>query len=399
MSELHHLLTLPHRPITEEYYFPKIQHFLKCGVPATYTLEQAAAFEKDSEETSESNTTPLHILARSLPKDLNNEENEVILKIFNIFFEYGAGWNFIDFEEKTIGDLVLEKGYTKDSMLYNRLIEAGVSAELLLRKVNGGDIEFIEDEDILNDNEPGSENTDAPSEIQDVVTEDTDATAANPSTYLKTKLEYKEDSLITKENKDGVMMDWEDEIMKLAANTIFPDLSNTTDSIVLNIGFGMGIIDSYIEEKKPKMHYICEAHPDVLQKMKEDGWYEKPNVVILEGKWQDTLNALLDEGEVFFDGIYYDTFSEHYEHMLELYDVIVGLIKSDGVFSFFNGLGADRQICYDVYKKIVEIDVAMYGFKCEYTTIDIGNHLPDWKDVKRSYYNCTYYYHPRITFI
>ena len=27
--------------------------------------------------------------------------------------------------------------------------------------------------------------------------------------------------------------------------------------------------------------------------MKIDGWYEKPNVIILEGRWQDKLNDLL----------------------------------------------------------------------------------------------------------
>lgn len=132
--------------------------------------------------------------------------------------------------------------------------------------------------------------------------------------------------------------------------------------------------------------------------MKNDGWYQKPNVVILEGKWQDSLNKLLDEGNVFFDGIYYDTFSEHYEDMLDLYDIVVGLVNPEGVFSFFNGLGADRPLCYDVYKKIVEVDVATYGMNCEYTYVDLKGKLPDWKDVKRSYYNCEYYYHPKISF-
>ena len=59
--------------------------------------------------------------------------------------------------------------------------------------------------------------------------------------------------------------------------------------------------------------------------MKIDGWYEKPNVIILEGRWQDKLNGLLSsssssEASVFFDGIYYDTFLEHYQDMLELFD-------------------------------------------------------------------------------
>lgn len=408
MSELHHLLTFPTRPIAEDVYLTKLAHFLKSGIPSTYTLEQAAAFEQGKEDEDDqsvsSNTTPLHILARSLPVDLTEAETQVVLSLMNSLFEYGAGWNFIDYENKSIGDLLLESGQKRDGLLYQRLVEAGISAELLLRKINGGEVEFLDDlEDVIEDNTviPETENIE-PIEAQDDnenESKDDDATAADPDTYLKTKLEYTDDKLITKENKDGVMMDWEDQIMELAANTIFPDLNDTKNATVLNIGFGMGIFDTYIQQKNPAHHYICEAHPDVLAKMKQEGWYEKSNVTVLEGKWQDSLNKLLDEGEVFFDGIFYDTFSEHYEDMLDLYDVIVGLLKPEGVFSFFNGLGADRPLCYDVYKKIVELDVNMYGMKCKYTTVDIGKQLPDWKDVKRSYYNCDYYYHPRITFM
>lgn len=405
MSDLHHLLTFPTRPITGDVYETELNHLLKSGIPSTYTLEQAAAFEqgKDDEDDAEaSNTTPLHILARSLPEDATEEELKVVLNMVNTLFEYGAGWNFLDYENKSIGDLLLENGQDRESDLYKRVIEAGVSAELLLRKVNGGDIEFLEDP--MNVQEVEEEGEEEEKDIREThgTTEtvaDCDLTASDPNTYLNTELEYTEGKLITKENKDGVMMDWEDSIMKLAADTLFSGTTNPKEATVLNIGFGMGIIDTYIQEKNPAHHYICEAHPDVLAKMKQEGWYEKPNVIILEGKWQDTLNKLLDDGTVFFDGIYYDTFSEHYEDMLDLYDVIVGLIKPEGIFSFFNGLGADRPICYDVYKRIVELDVNNYGMKCEYTTIQIGTQLPDWNDVKRSYYNCDYYYHPRISFM
>lgn len=68
MSDLHHLLTFPERPISESSYLPELTRLLSAGIPATYTLEQAAAFERGEEVTEEdSNTTPLHILCRSLP--------------------------------------------------------------------------------------------------------------------------------------------------------------------------------------------------------------------------------------------------------------------------------------------------------------------------------------------
>ena len=57
---------------------------------------------------------------------------------------------------------------------------------------------------------------------------------------------------------------------------------------------------------------IIEPHPDVLKHMREQGWYDKEGVKILEGKWQDFVESdeLLAVGG--FDVIYTDTFSEDY---------------------------------------------------------------------------------------
>ena len=225
------------------------------------------------------------------------------------------------------------------------------------------------------------------------------------NTYLNTKLTYKEGALVTDSRKDGVMMEWEEKLMRAGCNSLFKSIEDPDDISVLNIGFGMGIIDSMIAEKKPTKHYICEAHPDVLKKMKEDGWMDRENVVVLKGKWQDTLPPLLGQG-VFFDGIYYDTYSEHYQDMLELFDLVVGMLKMTGTFSFFNGLGADRLVCYDVYKKVVELDLADYGLRVKYTDIkppkEALQHKNEegsvWKDIRRAYWTCPTYYHPEITF-
>lgn len=61
------------------------------------------------------------------------------------------------------------------------------------------------------------------------------------------------------------------------------------------------------------MHVIVEPHPDVLQHMKDFGWYTKPGVKIIEGKWQDIVES--DEIQAIggFDVIYTDTFSEDYK--------------------------------------------------------------------------------------
>lgn len=432
MSELHELCHLTARPI-DKSYVEKLQYFLSNGIPSTYTVEECENYLAGKEdEELESTTTPLHLICRSIPDDIKPEEKLIVLEMISELFSWGAGWNLIDNEGNTPGD-VLFRRVLHNSEYYNAIVDAGVRAELLLRKVND-DIEFLsdfEDGEVpeLVDEEPSNDEPSSNEEALekekeyqqklDQVRKDLIEDPANTqSTYLKTKLEYRDGSLITKDNKDGVMMDWESELMKAGCDSIFStvrefathperfDESDFKDITVLNIGFGMGIIDTMIQEKNPTMHYISEAHPDVLAKLRQDGWYEKPNVKILEGRWQDTLPELLNQG-VFFNGIYYDTYSEHYSDMLDLYDLIVGLLKPSGVFSFFNGLGADRQVIYDVYKKIVEIDMANYGLEVKYTELatpaTTGEEFDqseesEWNGIKRAYWRCKTYYHPEIKF-
>jgi protein arginine N-methyltransferase 2 len=119
-----------------------------------------------------------------------------------------------------------------------------------------------------------------------------------------------------------------------------------------SVGHGMGIVDTAIQTHSPTEHHIIEAHPQVHQRLREQGWYDKPNVIIHEGRWQDILPKLVEQGVV-LDGIYYDTFAEDYAALREFFaEYVVKLLAKDGVFGWYNGLGADRQICYDVYTKV-----------------------------------------------
>lgn len=425
MSELHELCEFQTRPITEEKYLNILKEYLAAGIPSTYTLEEADAYNKGIEEEDyelKSTTTPLHLIARNLPADLSQQEEAVVGAMIDELFAWGAGWNLIDDRGLTPGDELFNRGM-KGGVLYNKFVDAGVRAEILLRKIND-DIEFLSDgegddeaAEIAEAAEAAAQ-TEVQPEVDQAKEDEADqakeqevdqlqTAAGNQEIYLNTKLEYKDDALITSNDKDGVMMEWESSLMKHGCETIFSSIEDPNDVIVLNIGFGMGIIDKLIQEKASKTHYICEAHPDVLAKMKKDGWFEKPNVVVLSGRWQDTLPELLNKG-VFFDGIYYDTFSEHYNDMLDLYDLIVGLLKPTGTFSFFNGLGADRQVIYDVYKKIVEIDLNNYGLNVEFKELAIPKQTLKqfdnakesiWNDINRPYWRCEKYYHPEIRFI
>jgi|ERR1700722_3557111 len=112
----------------------------------------------------------------------------------------------------------------------------------------------------------------------------------------------------------------------------------------------------------PSRHVIIEPHRDVLDRMRELGWYQKKGVMILEGRWQDFVSSEQLIGHGRFDVVYTDTFSEHYKglkdqnvaevpkqklHPLDLHQffryVPNLLVDCDSKFSFFNGLGATSE--------------------------------------------------------
>lgn len=411
----------------------QLRYYLKSGIPATYTIEEAYNYTNGIEEEPSTTTTPLHLIATHFPADASEDELAVVNEMVQTLLEYGAGWCLTDVNNDTPGCILIRRKLNK-TPIYEQIVDAGVRAELLLRKVSEYDMEVIEDTDDLNHEQFGE--SEAPELVEDLshteqkeeqetqhqekpelpaapektqVAEDTLDPSHNQDAYLKSKLEYKNGALVTQSNQDGVMMEWETDLMRLGCDSVFKgaqvDGETDLEVNILNIGFGMGIIDTMINEKKPTKQYICEAHPDVLQKLKDDGWYEKPNVVILEGRWQEQLEKLLSEGQVYFNGIYYDTFSEHYQDMLELFDYVVGLLKPHGVFSFFNGLGADRQVIYEVYKKLVEIDLANYGLKCDFIEVEVPEQTLKkgddsvWDGIRRAYWLCPTFYHPEARFI
>jgi len=138
------------------------------------------------------------------------------------------------------------------------------------------------------------------------------------------------DDEIVDENGNYIMMEWEREIMKESAEVICQKGGD-----ILNIGFGMGIIDSYIEEHRPRTHWIIEAHPEIQKKIIEGGWLKKPHVKVIFKPWQEVLYHLPK-----FDGIYFDTWDEPQE---EFNLNIHNLLKPDGIFSFFNNPAQDEQ--------------------------------------------------------
>ena len=122
--------------------------------------------------------------------------------------------------------------------------------------------------------------------------------------YLENDITYTDDGRLLDYKGNSIMMDWEDDIMKDAAKLICRDGGK-----ILNIGFGLGLIDNYIQSHKPEEHWIIEAHPQVIDKMKNEGWNYKSNVTCIFDKWQDVVQDLPK-----FDGIFFDTWREHSQY-------------------------------------------------------------------------------------
>lgn len=92
---------------------------------------------------------------------------------------------------------------------------------------------------------------------------------------------------------------------------------------MLNVGFGMGIVDAEIQKHNPRTHTIIEAHPDVIASAKERGWGDKPGVRLVQGRWQDVIDELGP-----FDGIFFDTYGEFAEDMREFHERLPKCVRA-----------------------------------------------------------------------
>ncbi|PNW88902.1 hypothetical protein CHLRE_01g050050v5 [Chlamydomonas reinhardtii] len=265
--------------------------------------------------------------------------------------------------------------------------------------------------------------------------------AAANSDYLTQKLVYRGEQLLDADG-EAVMMGWERPLMLRHAEVICPNAhhkhqeeeavaAQVVESIeamavteaakaeagpssqaaaaasaaagskrrkgghVVNVGFGLGIVDTAIQTHSPDRHTIIEAHPDVLEHMTRTGWADKPGVRILRGRWQDVLPELLAEAP--YDGIFFDTYGEYYEEMREFHMHLPRLLARDGVYSFFNGLASDNIFFHMVYCRLISLELASKGLHTEYTPLAVGE-LGDevWQGVRNKYWTFETYFLPEV---
>lgn len=350
-----------------------------------------------------------------------------------LLLENGAIWNDLNANNETPGCLARRLGLED---LYCIMVDAGVRAEMLLNRLDEyqmlGDLDDGKEEgegDEEEREEEKNEREDSKCEEGKVQEghgaegeRQVPACPATPlprhdhndypnlATYLASPLSI-QPTRILDTSLNGIMMSWETPLMERTAARLAP----RPGLRILNIGYGMGIIDSFFQKTSPSAHHIIEAHPSILAHMRNNNnnnnplWSSSSSTltIIHEGKWQDVCPELIKQGEL-FDVIYFDTFAEDYKALKEFFsDYVIGLLNDEGGrWGFFNGMGADRQICYDVYTKVVEMDLFEAGFETDWSTIALpqmneGNDSDggEWEGVRRKYWALGEYKLPVCRFL
>ena len=317
----------------------------------------------------------------------------------------GAPWNALDRQNKCAGDHATDNEHWE---VVNLLVEWATRAELILGTLQKA--QRSTQSDLIDRQKKAAEKL--PIEQQ----------SSTKADYLNQSLSYNSDgTALLDADRDAVMMEWERPIMKAHAQILLEDVSPPKDSPhrprrVMNVGFGMGIIDSILQEEwRPTQHTIIEAHPDVYAKLCKDGWNTKPNVRVFFGRWQDVLPELRKAGELEFDGIFFDTYAEHSFDMEDFHEAITTtdgnphskslLSKPNGVYSFFNGLAPDNLFFHGVACNVVKLQLSKLNLDTEFLQCQMTA-PPDqdtataktWEGIRRKYWHGRdVYYLPRST--
>jgi protein arginine N-methyltransferase 2 len=320
-------MTVAETPTNELFELLKLKSTTLEQVTQLLESKPSSLWYRDDE-----NNSPLHIAAQYSNLD-----------IIKHLISTGHPWNVVNDNHISAGDIA--SSHTRPE-IYEYLLNEGIRTELLLSYFS----------------EPESNDD-----------------------YLSRPLTYK-DGVLYDDQNNAVMMGWEAPIMKKHV-----EILNPAGKSVLNVGFGLGIIDTMIQETNPTRHVIIEAHPDVYAKMKEWGWDQKPNVEIFFGKWQDVIG---DVGV--FDCVFFDTFGEDYTALKQFHEHLPNVLKdSSSIYTYFNGLAGTNAFFHDVYNHIADMDLKDIGLDIKYDKIpidEIGDEV--WKDAARVYYNLKTYDFP-----
>lgn len=301
--------------------------------------------------------------------------------IVRLLLRHGALWNAVDANGFTAAQVAWSYNH---ETCYTLIFEEGVRQTFLLNALRQHNEESDDEHVTLQAS-------------RDDVANDTDR-------YLRTKLRFEQDALgktrCLDEDNNMVMAEWETDIMAHSAELI---CTNQPEGFaVLNVGFGLGIVDKLIQGYRPGRHVIIEAHADAIAYAKQLGFDKMPGVELFHGKWEDWISDADSDEAVAkmtqlgsFDAVYWDTYSQDYADIRRFFECLPTILNGPGSkFSFFNGLAATNQFFYDVYTRISELDLKEIGLDTSWTTLRPRIREEEWAGVKQKYWQLETYYCP-----
>ncbi|WWC85412.1 uncharacterized protein L201_000275 [Kwoniella dendrophila CBS 6074] len=316
-------------------------------------------------------------------------------ELLELLLQNGAIWNSVDKWNRTAGEICLS---LNDQQGWQIIRNEGIRSEMLHYALAG----------------PSSPQSDSSTNIKLKAEDKT--SAGDNLTFLKSKLTWNVGSdgkeRVLDADGNGVMMGWEEPLMVEHVKLMTHEHPNAQPGAegmtIMNVGFGLGIVDRLFQETqssshpKPLNHTIIEAHPQVLEYIKEKGIDKLPGVKILAGRWQDFLLNPEKLGEVLentpsgmgYDAIFVDTFAEGYEDLKAFFEVLPDILEPEnGIFSFWNGLGATNPTIYAVSSSLAELHLEDVGLNTTWHDVLIPESLREevWKGVKRRYWELSGY--------
>lgn len=386
------------------------------------------------------------------------------LPVVRMLVEAGHPWHALDDERRTGAELARDEGWEE---VYVFLREEGVRSEMVLGAAGRSAARVMPrmDDGASGGDRGGSDGSgdgNAHAHAGDGVRTDVEvevdasgnSNASTDDVYLDRNVQYEQQQeLLVDDDRNAVggarayasiastltrtlfspqvMMEWERPLMERHAEIMcqhgeLPAADDADENAaprvynVLNVGFGLGIIDGYIRQRLAAQqhqngttaieyhHYIIEAHPAVLSHMKRSGFGDNstPSAAhphhthVLAGRWQDVLATVYDQG-LQFDAIFFDTFGEDYEALREWHDHVPNLLRSEpwAVYTFFNGLGATNPFFHDVYCTLVEVELRDVGLDVHWEEVAVEIDERAWDGVKRPYFTLKSYRLPVCRFL
>ncbi len=131
-----------------------------------------------------------------------------------------------------------------------------------------------------------------------------------------------------------VMGDWATPYMKMLA-----EISTRQGGRVLEVGFGLGISASYVQQHPIEEHHIIEANHDVFMTLQEFAKQSPHKVIPLEGTWQDVVTTLPSD---YFDGILFDPYPMTEQELTDrdyayvFFKHAFRLLRKNGIFTYFS---------------------------------------------------------------